>query len=213
MTTFDHFFLPIPLGGGAWGAGTNMWHPDTPASYESLPSPLAKQIPTLCIHTSGGRGRGGGSNIRSMSSIRPIIKCRCPPLQIRLGSCQVTEQSVPPWSYQKFPCLLVIIFLPLSNNAVFLPFSISICQSYCRTFKFILHLAATLSGCPSSSICRPNPLAFRILLHLSTNRQNVDLILNLSTKLPFAFCFLLHLSNKLSSFLSSSSSVNQLATS
>jgi hypothetical protein len=78
MTTFD--LWPIPLGGGAWGAGTNMWHPETPASYESLPAPLATQIPTLCIHTSGGRGCGGGSDIRSMSSIRPICKCRCPPL-------------------------------------------------------------------------------------------------------------------------------------
>ncbi len=28
---------PIPLGGGAWGAGTNMWHSETPASYEPLP--------------------------------------------------------------------------------------------------------------------------------------------------------------------------------
>jgi hypothetical protein len=28
-------------------------------SYESLPAPLATQIPTLCIHTSGGRGRRG----------------------------------------------------------------------------------------------------------------------------------------------------------
>jgi hypothetical protein len=45
MTTFD--LWPIPLGGGAWGAGTNMWHPETPASNESLPAPLATQIPTL----------------------------------------------------------------------------------------------------------------------------------------------------------------------
>ncbi len=28
----------------------------------------------------GGGGVGGGSDIRSMSSIRPICKCRCPPL-------------------------------------------------------------------------------------------------------------------------------------
>ncbi len=27
-------------------------------------------------------GVGGGSDIRSMSSIRPICKCRCPPLQV-----------------------------------------------------------------------------------------------------------------------------------
>ncbi len=48
-----------PRGGGAWGAGTNMWHPETPASYASLPAPLATQIPTLWIHTSGrGPGRG-----------------------------------------------------------------------------------------------------------------------------------------------------------
>jgi hypothetical protein len=39
--------------------------------------PLATQIPILWIHTSGG----GGSDIRSMSSIGPICKCRCPPLQ------------------------------------------------------------------------------------------------------------------------------------
>ncbi len=56
MTTFD--LWPIPLGEGAWGAGTNMWHPETPASYESLPAPLATQIPTLWVHSSGGRGRG-----------------------------------------------------------------------------------------------------------------------------------------------------------
>ncbi len=67
--------LTYTLGGGAWAAGTNMWHPETPASYESLPAPLATQIPTLWIHTSGG-----GSDIRSMSSIRPICKCRCPSL-------------------------------------------------------------------------------------------------------------------------------------
>jgi hypothetical protein len=57
MTTFD--LWPRPLRGGAWGAGTNMWRPETPASYESLPDPLATQIPTLWILTSGGRGRGG----------------------------------------------------------------------------------------------------------------------------------------------------------
>ncbi len=57
MTTFD--LWPLPLRGGPWGAGTNMWHPETSASYESLPAPLAAQIPTLWIHTSGGRGHGG----------------------------------------------------------------------------------------------------------------------------------------------------------
>ncbi len=81
MTTFD--LWPLPLRGGAWGAGTNMWHPETPDSYESLPAPLATQIPTLCIHTSAGEGVGG-SYIRSMSSIRPICKCWCPPLWPRL---------------------------------------------------------------------------------------------------------------------------------
>ncbi len=78
MTTFD--LWPIPLRGGARGAGTNIWHPETPASYESLPAPLATQIPTLWILTSGGEGAWGGSDIRSMSSIRPICKCWCPPL-------------------------------------------------------------------------------------------------------------------------------------
>jgi hypothetical protein len=54
-------FRPLTFrpGGGAWGAGTNMSHPETPASYESLPAPLATQIFTLYIHTSEGRGRGG----------------------------------------------------------------------------------------------------------------------------------------------------------
>ncbi len=37
---------------------------------------LATQIPTLWIHTSWG----GSSDIRSMSSMRPICKCRCPAL-------------------------------------------------------------------------------------------------------------------------------------
>jgi hypothetical protein len=32
---------------------------ETTASYESLPAPPATQIPTLCIHKSGGRGRVG----------------------------------------------------------------------------------------------------------------------------------------------------------
>jgi hypothetical protein len=50
--------LTYTQGGGAWGAGTNMRHPETPASYESLPAPLATQIPTHWIHTSGG-GAGG----------------------------------------------------------------------------------------------------------------------------------------------------------
>ncbi len=57
MTTFD--LWPFDLGGGAWGAGTNIWHPETLASYESHPTYLATQITTLYIHTSGGRGLGG----------------------------------------------------------------------------------------------------------------------------------------------------------
>ncbi len=57
MTTFD--LWPFDLGGGAWGARTNMWYPETPASYESLPAPLATQITTLYIHKYGGRGQAG----------------------------------------------------------------------------------------------------------------------------------------------------------
>jgi hypothetical protein len=41
-----------------------MWHPESPASYESLPAPLATQIPTLWIHTSRGGGAGGCSEDR-----------------------------------------------------------------------------------------------------------------------------------------------------
>jgi hypothetical protein len=69
-----------------------MLHPETPASYESLPAHLATQIPTLWIHTSGGEG--GGSDIRSMLSIRPISKCQCPPL---LGTLLLPAgQGLPP---------------------------------------------------------------------------------------------------------------------
>ncbi len=50
LSTFDLY---------PWGEGHG-WHPETPASYESLPAPLPTQIPTLWIHKSGGRGRGGG---------------------------------------------------------------------------------------------------------------------------------------------------------
>ncbi len=57
MTIFD--LWPLPLGGGTWCAGTNMWHPETPASYELLPALLATQILTLWMHKSRGRGRGG----------------------------------------------------------------------------------------------------------------------------------------------------------
>ncbi len=43
-----------------WGEGHGVQgHPETPASYELLPAPLATQIPTLWIHKSGRRGRGG----------------------------------------------------------------------------------------------------------------------------------------------------------
>ncbi len=72
-----------PLTCTLWGRGmgcrdkyVTSWDP----TYGSLPAPLATKIPTLWIHSSGGRGRGGGSDIRSMPSIRPICKCRCPPL-------------------------------------------------------------------------------------------------------------------------------------
>ncbi len=56
MTTFDHW--PRPFGWGAWGAGTNMWHPETPASYESLPAPLAADSHTLDTYICGERARG-----------------------------------------------------------------------------------------------------------------------------------------------------------
>ncbi len=75
MTTFD--LWPIPWGGEAWGAGTNMWHPVTPASYESLPAPSGHTFPHFgYIH----RGGGGDSDNRSMWHIWPIFNCRCPPL-------------------------------------------------------------------------------------------------------------------------------------
>ncbi len=61
MTTFD--LWPIPGRGGegrAWGAGTNMWHPETPASYESLPAPSGNRFPHFgYIHTYVHLGGGG----------------------------------------------------------------------------------------------------------------------------------------------------------
>jgi hypothetical protein len=70
-----YLYLHHGGGGGHWVQGA--WGPQL-AMNRFLPL-LATQIPTLWIHTSGGEG-GGGSDIRSMSSIRPICKCRCPPL-------------------------------------------------------------------------------------------------------------------------------------
>ncbi len=77
MTTFD--LWPIPLGGGAWGAGQicDIMRPQL-AMNRFLPL-WPHRFPHFgYIHLGGGGV--GGSDIRSMSSIRPICKCRCPPL-------------------------------------------------------------------------------------------------------------------------------------
>ncbi len=80
MTTFDLWLFD--LGGGAWGAGTNMWHPDTPASYESLPAPFwPHRFPHFGYIHLGGGGVG----------IQPICKCRCPPLLPALPSRGVAQ--------------------------------------------------------------------------------------------------------------------------
>ncbi len=75
LSTFDLY--PGGEGNGVQGQICDILRP---MLAESLPAPLATQIPTLWIHTSGGAGGGVGSDIRSMSSILPICKCRCPPL-------------------------------------------------------------------------------------------------------------------------------------
>ncbi len=49
---------PFDLGEGRHGVQVQIGHILTPASYESLPAPSGLQIPTLWIHTSGGRGGG-----------------------------------------------------------------------------------------------------------------------------------------------------------
>jgi hypothetical protein len=64
MTTFD--LWPIHWGGRGMGCRDKYLKyviPETPASYESLPAPLATQLPTLWIHTSGKGGGGGGALI------------------------------------------------------------------------------------------------------------------------------------------------------
>ncbi len=50
--------LTYTLGGRGMGCRDKYVTYWTPASYESLPAPLATQIPTLWIHKSGGWGRG-----------------------------------------------------------------------------------------------------------------------------------------------------------
>ncbi len=79
MTTFD--LWPLPWGGGAWGTGTNMWHPDPKLWIASCPSGHTDSH-TLDTYIWGGRG--GGSDVRSMWSIQAICKCRCPPLPVTL---------------------------------------------------------------------------------------------------------------------------------
>ncbi len=78
LSTFDLY--PWGEGHGVQGQICDILRPQL--AIESLPAPLATQILTLWIHTSGGRGCEGGSDIRSMSSIRPICKCWCPPLPL-----------------------------------------------------------------------------------------------------------------------------------
>ncbi len=55
------------------------------------------------IHLGGG-GVGGGSDIRSMSSIRPICKCQCPPLLSPhfATSPRVTPHPQPPPLFPHF---------------------------------------------------------------------------------------------------------------
>jgi hypothetical protein len=72
LSTFDLY-----PGGGGHGVQGQICHILTPVSYESLPAPSGNRFPHFeYIHL----GAGGGSDIRSMSSIRPICKYRCPPL-------------------------------------------------------------------------------------------------------------------------------------
>ncbi len=93
LSTFDLY--PWGEGHGVQGQICEILRP--PASYESLPAPLSTQIPTLCIvYIHLGGGGVGGSDIRSMSSIRPICKCRCPPLHKRL-----TVKGTNKWSHGK----------------------------------------------------------------------------------------------------------------
>ncbi len=96
MTIFD--LWTIPGGGGAWGAGTNMWHSETPASYESLwfASCPSSHTDSHTLDTLiWGEGAWGGSDIRSMSCIRPKCKCRCPPLSQRKPSNKDSNSPVP----------------------------------------------------------------------------------------------------------------------
>jgi len=70
LTTFD--LWPIPWGEGGHGVQGQICDILTQASYELLPAPWPHRFPHFgYIHL-------GGSDIRSMSSIRPI----CPPLLI-----------------------------------------------------------------------------------------------------------------------------------
>ncbi len=89
LSTFDLY----PGGGGGHGVLGQICHILTPASYESLPAPSGHRFP----HFGNIHLGGGGSDIRSMSSIRPICKCRCPTLYRLpcLGAAQLRAPGKP----------------------------------------------------------------------------------------------------------------------
>ncbi len=84
--------LPLTLStwGGGHGVQGQICHILTPASFEPLPAPSGHTDSHTYIHLGGG-----GSDIRSMSSIRLICKCRCPPLQSRMEDGRGQTSLVP----------------------------------------------------------------------------------------------------------------------
>jgi hypothetical protein len=79
--------LPLTyiLGGGGHGVQGQICDILTQASYESLPAPSGHTD----SHTLDTNIWRWGSDIRSMSSIRPICKCRFPPLHLWMPSGQL----------------------------------------------------------------------------------------------------------------------------
>ncbi len=77
LPSVDADTQPLFCPGGHWMQG-QICDILSPASYEFLPT-LSGHTDSHTLDTYVWGGGRGGTDLRSMSSIRPICKCRCPP--------------------------------------------------------------------------------------------------------------------------------------
>ncbi len=90
MTTFDRWPIPWGEGHGVQGQICDILRPQQ-LWIASCPS---GHTDSRTLYTYIWGGGGGGSDIRSMSSIWPICKCRCPPLAISLHPYTYTYEGL-----------------------------------------------------------------------------------------------------------------------